>query len=235
MACLLLQGRCSTTSARPAAFQHPSVLVCTMGPPMLRGPATPQTVQTGRTPDPPAYNPGHGLGRLRGRGPRAGCPLFLRTPGVPRALHADTARRRSRRGCRWAWAGPVSSGQCTGWGWMPPGAAHAWSLPSTAPAPEASGVAGSCRAQAPARCWGAPTSPRSTRGSTRCTGTAVTCWPRWDLGLAPTRAALGHSRAAGPPLPGLLGLLHLRPSSRRHPTGCPGVRGGRGRAPLGRV
>ena len=46
---LLLQGRCSTTSARQAASPHPSAPACTTGPPMLRGLSTPQTVPTGRT------------------------------------------------------------------------------------------------------------------------------------------------------------------------------------------
>ena len=112
---------------------------------------------------------------------------------------------------------------------MLPGAAHTWSLLDSAPAPEAGGTAGSCRARAPARCWGAPTSPRSTRGSTPCTETAATCWPRYGP-QGPRSGRVASAAGLGPAHPclGCRQPLHLPPPAPgATPQDFQGGRGGR--------
>lgn len=169
-----------------------------------------------------------------GHGPSAGCHL---SPGAPGTGQGPVVQTPVGPVCAVLQAGPGQTRvHLPVWrlGRMLPGAAHAWSLPYSAPAPGAGGDAGSCRARAPARCWGAPTSPRSMRDSTQCTGTAATCWPRYGPPvLAPTQRL---SAAAAPP--GLqTAAASAAPRSWCHPTGFPGWAGrrGGGLAPLGRA
>ena len=54
---LPLQGWFWTTSAMRAASPCPGAPACTMGPPTLQGPATPQAARTGRTPGPALCSP----------------------------------------------------------------------------------------------------------------------------------------------------------------------------------
>lgn len=189
------------TSARRAASPCPGAPACTTGPPTLQGPATPQAAPTGRAPGPALCSldlPWDGCSWEAPWGLWPGATGLLPPGAWGRGQRLSGEGPRGSSLCREA--GRPGRDRCRPASWVGavPGAQHALGASLlSAPALVAAGPARRRRARGPAQCWAAPTSPRLTRSSTECLGTAATCWPR--CGASPDGPAAAPEALADPP------------------------------------